>query len=70
MTCEDELEVSNGTWSQNGNVVTITDNFGSFDLSLNGNELSIFVPEGFVAFNSDDITVTTIQNLTYVYTKQ
>jgi len=70
VTCEEELEITNGTWSQNGNIVTISDDFGDTDLTLNGNQLSIFVPEGFVAFNSDDVTVTTIQDLTFIYTKQ
>lgn len=70
ITCEEELDITNGTWSQNGNIVTITDNFGTTDFTLNGNQLSIFVPEGFFAFNSDDFTVTTSQDLTFVYTKQ
>lgn len=70
VTCEQELEVTNGTWSQNGNIVTISDPFGDFDLILDGDELSIFVPEGFQAINTDDVTVTTTQNLTFVYTKQ
>lgn len=70
VTCEQELDVTNGTWSQNGNIVTISDSFGDTDLTLNGNQLSIFVPEGFFALNTDDITVTTTQNLTYIFTKQ
>lgn len=70
VTCEEELEITNGTWSQDDNIVTISDTFGDTDLILDGNELSIFVPEGFLALNTDDVTVTTTQNLTFVFTKQ
>ncbi|NRA91273.1 MAG: hypothetical protein HRU26_01075 [Psychroserpens sp.] len=68
--CIEETEITNGTWSQSGNIVSISDQFGDTDWTLNGNELSIFVPEGFVSFNSDDFSVTTIQDLTFIYTKQ
>ena len=70
ITCIDETEITNATWSQNGNIITISDEFGETEWTLNGNQLSIFVPSGFFAFNSDDAEVTTIQDLTFVYTKQ
>lgn len=71
VTCIEETEISNGNWTQNGNVITITNDLGDdSEWTLNGNQLSVFVPEGFFAFNSDDIEVTTIQDLTFIYTKQ
>jgi hypothetical protein len=69
ITCDLEDENTNFTWSQNGNTVSTTDGTDTTDLTLNGNQLSLFVPEGFVAFNSD-FTATTTQDLTFVYTKQ
>ncbi len=68
--CIEEIETTNITWSQNGNTVTIGDEFGDFDWTLNGNQLSILVPEGFIAFNSEDVEVSTSQDLMFVYTKQ
>lgn len=70
--CEEEIENSNFTWSQTGNVITTTDNDTGevFDWTLEGNQLSATVPDGYVAFNSDDLTVTVSQDLTFVYTKQ
>lgn len=70
VTCIEETEITNGTWTQNGNIVSIIDNFGEIEWTLNGNQLSTFVPSGFIAFNSEDIEVTTIQDLTFIYTKQ
>ncbi|WP_152611445.1 hypothetical protein [Psychroserpens damuponensis] len=67
--CEFEDENTNFTWTQNGNIVSTSDGTDTTDLTLNGNELSIFVPEGFLAFSSD-FTATTTQDLTFVYTKQ
>ena len=67
--CEFEDENTNLTWSQTGNTVTIVDGTAVSDFTLNGNQLSIVVPEGFVAFSSD-FTATTTQDLTFVYTKQ
>lgn len=69
IACELEDENTNMTWSQSGNVVIIDDGITVSDFTLNGNQLSIFIPEGFVAFNSD-FTATTTQDLTFVYTKQ
>ena len=68
--CIAETEVSNSTWTQSGNIVTFTDGTGeSTDWTLDGNELSILIPSGFVSF-SEDGTSTTIQDLIFVYTKQ
>ena len=67
--CEFENENTNFTWSQNGNTISVDDGTSVTEATLNGNQLSLFVPEGFVAFSSD-FTVTTIQDLTFVYTKQ
>lgn len=67
--CEFENENTNFTWSQAGNIITVDDGTTVTEGTLNGNQLSLFVPEGFVAFSSD-FTVTTIQDLTFVYTKQ
>lgn len=72
VTCDQEVENSNFTWTQTGNTISITDT-ATTDVSewtVNGNQLSTFVPSGFIAFNSDDITVTVSQDLTFVYTKQ
>jgi hypothetical protein len=71
VTCIEETEVSEATWTQNGNIISVTDESGeTSDWTLNGNQLSIVVPSGFLAFNSDDFEVTTSQDLTFVYTKQ
>ncbi len=67
--CELENENTNISWSQIGNEITIDDGTTVTEGTLNGNQLSLFIPEGFVAFSSD-FTVTTIQDLTFVYTKQ
>ena len=70
VTCIEEVENTNVTWSQSGNTVTITDPSGSSDWTLDGNTLSITIPEGFTVINTDDVTVSVIQDLTFVYTKQ
>ncbi|AUC81645.1 hypothetical protein [Lacinutrix sp. Bg11-31] len=70
--CEDEIENSNFTWTQNGNIVSITDTATSdvSDWAINGNDLSTDIPSGFIAFDSDDFTVVVTQDLTFVYEKQ
>ena len=68
--CIEAAETTDMTWSQNGNVVSITDVSGTSDWTLNGNMLSITIPEGFVVISSEDATVTVIQDLTFIYTKQ
>lgn len=68
--CIDEVETTSFTWTQSGNTITVTDEFNEvYDLTLDGNELSILIPEGFYAAN-EDFTVTTIQDVTFIYTKQ
>lgn len=68
--CEFENENTNLTWTQSGNIITIDDGTGaSFEATLNGNQFSLFVPEGFTAF-SPDFTSTTTQDLTFIYTRQ
>ncbi|OUR99003.1 hypothetical protein A9Q86_13105 [Flavobacteriales bacterium 33_180_T64] len=71
VSCIDEIENTNGTWSQSGNTITITDDVTaeSSDWTLNGNELSIVVPSGFFAI-SEDATITVTEDLTFIYTKQ
>lgn len=69
ITCISETEVTNLSWVQSGNIV-VTESLGvANDLLLNGNELSFVIPEGFTVV-SDDASVTVIQDLTIVYTKQ
>ncbi|MFD1063774.1 hypothetical protein ACFQ1Q_11005 [Winogradskyella litorisediminis] len=68
--CILEDETTPFTWTQSGNIVTTTDAFGTFDWTLVGNTLSTTIPEGFTVINTDDATVNTIQDLTFVYTKQ
>ncbi|WP_290696246.1 lipocalin family protein [Lacinutrix sp.] len=70
--CEEEVENTDITWTQNGNIISITDTAtaGVTDWTINGNELSIIVPEGFVAFDGEDFTATVTQDLTFVYEKQ
>lgn len=73
--CIDEVDDTNFTWTQSGNTITISvdDGLGGTEQmqwTLDGNELSITIPEGFYVSASDDATVTTIQDLTFVYTKQ
>ncbi|WP_460218728.1 hypothetical protein [Psychroserpens sp. MEBiC05023] len=67
--CIDEIENTDITWTQTDNTVSITDDFGTTDWTLLGNQLSFTVPEGFTSV-SEDATVTIIQDLTFVYTKQ
>lgn len=70
VTCIEEVENTDMTWTQSGNTVSITDAFGTTDWTLNGNTLSITIPEGFSVVNTDDATVEVTQDLTFVYTKQ
>lgn len=68
--CVDEIENTDITWMQSGNIVSITDPFSTSDWTLNGNTLSITIPEGFTVINADDANVSVIQDLTFIYTKQ
>ena len=67
--CDFEDENTNMTWTQNGNTITVDDGTTISEATLNGNQLSVLVPEGFVAFSAD-FTATTTQDLTFIYTKQ
>ena len=67
--CIDEIENTNATWTQSGNTISVTSGGATSDWTLNGNQLSILIPEGFGASNEDG-SVTTSQDLTFVYTKQ
>jgi len=70
INCINEIENTNFVWSKAGNIITITDEDGfSSDFTLNGNEISILIPNGFFAAN-EDFTVTITQDLTFIYTKQ
>ena len=70
VNCISEIENTDFSWTQNGNTISVTDEYNdTYDFSLNGNQLSIIIPDGFFAAN-EDFTVTTIQDLTFVYTKQ
>lgn len=69
--CIAEVENTDITWTQAGNIVSITDSTNeTTDWTLAGNTLSITFPEGFSVTNPDDTTVTVTQDLTFVYTKQ
>jgi len=69
--CIAEVENTDITWSQTGNIVSITDSTNeTTDWTLAGNTLSITFPEGFSVTDPDDTTVTVTQDLTFVYTKQ
>lgn len=68
--CIQEDETVDFTWSQTGDTVSITDVFGTNDWTLEGDTLSIVIPEGFSVINEEDASVNTIQDLTFVYTKQ
>lgn len=70
ITCINEVDITNGTWTQNGNTVSILEGAESSIWTLNGNQLSILVPSGFIAYSSEDSEVTTIQDITFIYTKQ
>ncbi|WP_353778677.1 hypothetical protein [Winogradskyella sp. 3972H.M.0a.05] len=68
--CIIEFEESSFTWEeQNGNYV-LTVNGDALNATKDGNELSIFIESGFVVVDSEDLTVTITQDLTFVYTKQ
>lgn len=70
ITCIQENDNTDATWTQAGNSVTIEDEFGDVsEWTLSGNQLSIVVPEGFFAI-SEDATLTVTEDLTFVYTKQ
>lgn len=69
--CIEEIENTDITWSQSGNIVSITDDTNeTTEWTLSGNTLSITFPEGFSVTDPNDTTVTVIQDLTFVYTKQ
>ena len=67
--CINENESTNLTWDQNGDTVSITDDFGTTEWTISGNQLSITLPDGFGASNEDGSVILT-QDLTFVYTKQ
>ena len=69
--CIAEVENTDITWTQSGNLVSITDSFNeTTEWTLVGNTLSITFPEGFSVTDPDDTAVTVTQDLTFVYTKQ
>lgn len=73
--CIDEVEDANFNWTQVGNtiIMLVDDGFGETEelyWTLEGNQMFMTFPEGFFVFATDDTTVTTIQDLTFVYTKQ
>ena len=70
ITCIEEVENTDMTWTQSGAIISITDEFGTIDWTLNGNTLSITIPDGFSVVNTEDVTIEVIQDLTFVYTKQ
>ena len=71
VNCIPEIDNMDMTWSQAGNTVSITDSFNdTSEWTLNGNTLSITIPEGFTVINTEDVNVSVIQDLTFVYTKQ
>ncbi len=68
--CIQETEISPFTWIQSGNNVAISvTGGGTTNWTLTNNQLSILIPEGFMAF-SEDFTTTVTEDLTFVYTKQ
>ena len=69
--CIEEVDNTNFTWTQNDNDITIIDEFDMETVwTLNGNQLSTLVPQGFIAFDSNDATVTVSQDLTFIYIRQ
>ena len=70
-TCVPEIENTNLTWVQSGNLVTTTDvvSGGTINFTLNGNQLSFLIPNGFDVSNGSG-TATVTEDLTFVYTKQ
>jgi hypothetical protein len=69
ITCVPEIENTDLTWAQSGNVVATTSAGSTNNFTLDGNQLSFLIPEGFTVV-SDDSSTTVIQDLTIVYTKQ
>lgn len=70
-TCVPEIENTNLTWAQVGNIVATTDvvSGGTNNFTLNGSQLSFLIPNGFNVSNGAG-TVTVTEDLTLVYTKQ
>jgi hypothetical protein len=68
-TCIQEIENTPMTWTQAGNIVAVDDGFSVVNLSLNTNQLSFLIPNGFQADSTDGM-VTVEEDLTFVYTKQ
>ena len=68
-TCIQEIENTPMTWTQAGNIVAVDDGFSVVNLSLNANQLSFLIPNGFQADSTDGM-VTVEEDLTFVYTKQ
>jgi len=58
------------TYSINENIVTITVSGELVNLTLEGNTLSLFVQDGFVAYDINTFEVSVIQDATYVFTKE
>lgn len=69
--CIQEIDNFSFNWEQSTNNVTVTDEFNdTYNFTLNQqNQLTIFIPEGFFAAN-EDFSVTTTQDLTFIYSKQ
>lgn len=70
ISCIQDNETTNLTWSQTGSTVSLTDTFGTTDWTLSGSTLSLTIPDGFEVYESDGITISTTSDLTFVYTKQ
>ena len=68
--CVEEIENTNLTWAQSGNIIALTDTSGqSNNFSLNTDELSFLIPSGFTVVSGDGM-VTVTEDLTLVYQKQ
>lgn len=70
VTCIEQIENIDVSWSQSGNIVSITDPIGTTEWTLNDDTLSITIPEGFILSDPGDPTIEVIQDLTFVYTRQ
>jgi hypothetical protein len=69
ITCVPNVSSTDLIWTLVGNTLATTTAGVINNFTLNGNELSFVIPEGFTVV-SDDNSQTIIQDLTIVYTKQ
>jgi hypothetical protein len=69
--CIQEVDVTAFTWTQSGSTITVSVGGASSSATLSGSDLTIVVESGFdQEVEGGNGTVTVMEDLTFVYTKQ